>query len=86
MSVAHVFSFIRQRHSYARLQITRELFDTLMFQFSIFPRFREFVLLFGAKHGENEIMPPQMRFRWLAGNACNSEHRTAAGFGKSALL
>ncbi|KAL8900753.1 MAG: hypothetical protein Q9192_000912 [Flavoplaca navasiana] len=48
-----------------RLSITRGLFDDLLRQFEIFPRFREFVLLFGAKHGENEIGPPHMRFRRL---------------------
>lgn len=74
------FSFIRQRNSYSRLSITRELFDGLMLHFDIFPRFREFVLLFGAKHGENEIGPPHMRFRMLVAHDTFLEGR-CAGFG-----
>lgn len=57
--------FIRQRNSLSRLSITRDLFESLMLEIHIFPRFLEFVLLFGAKLGENEIGPPQMRFRRL---------------------
>ena len=53
-----------------------------MAEFSILPRFREFVLLFGAKSGENEIGPPQIRFRRHMANAYNSEHATYTGFGK----
>ena len=58
-------SFIRQRHSYSRLLVTRELFEKMMSVFHVLPRFREFVLLFGAKHGENETGPPPLRFRRL---------------------
>ena len=49
--------------------------------FVIFPRFKEFVLLFGAKHGENDIGPPQLRFRKIP--ACNKrpDNRLSAGFG-----
>lgn len=52
-----------------------------MEKFEILPRFREFVLLFGAKVGESEIGHPQMRFRRL--NACSdgSNHSSYAGFG-----
>ena len=34
-----------------------------MSHFEILPRFREFVLLFGLRHLENEVGPPRMRFR-----------------------
>ena len=52
-----------------------------MEKFEIFPRFREFVLLFGAKVGESEIGHPQMRSRRL--NACSdgNNHLSYAGFG-----
>ena len=36
-----------------------------MSEFHVLPRFKEFVLLFGAKFGENELEPPQLRFRRL---------------------
>ena len=58
-------SFIHQRHSHSRLLVTRELFETLMSELHVLPRFKEFVLLFGAKFGENELEPPQLRFRRL---------------------
>ena len=74
-------SFIRQRHSYSRLLLTRDLFETLMSKFDIFPRFREFIILFGAKHAENEIGPPQMCFRRLAANRARSGRWEWAGFG-----
>ena len=74
-------SFIRQRHSYSRLQVTRGLFEALMSQFVIFPRFKEFVLLFGAKHGENDIGPPQLRFRRMPAYKENPGCQLSAGFG-----
>ena len=73
-------SFIRQRNSYSRLSITRGLFEDLLHRFEIFPRFREFVLLFGAKHGENEIGPPHMRFRRLVPFGSSSQG-CCSGFG-----
>ena len=73
-------SFIRQRHSYSRLLATRELFEKMMATFHVLPRFREFVLLFGAKHGEYEIGPPQLRFRRLVA-ARNDEQTDYLGFG-----
>ena len=74
-------SFIQQRHSYSRLLISRDLFETLMSEFVILPRFREFVLLFGAKHGENEIGPPQLRSRWLVEGGNDAGYQDPAGFG-----
>ncbi|OLE52323.1 MAG: hypothetical protein AUG51_18615 [Acidobacteria bacterium 13_1_20CM_3_53_8] len=32
----------------------------------IFPQFKDFVLCFGAKLGDNEVGPPQLRFRCLS--------------------
>ena len=62
-------SFIRQRHSYSRLQINRRLFETLLSNFGVFPRFKEFALLFGWKHEETEVGHPQLRFRKLTSRA-----------------
>lgn len=78
-------SFIRQRHSLSRLLITKKLFDDLMGAFEIFPRFREFVLLFGRKRRENEIVPPRMRFRRLLANSTAPVPRGYDGFGKYSL-
>lgn len=75
------FSFIQQRHSYSRLLINRDLFETLMSEFVILPRFKEFVLLFGAKHGENEVGPPQLRFRRLVKGGHSDSHQKYFGFG-----
>lgn len=75
-------SFIHQRHSHSRLHLTRELFEELMSAFGIFPRFKEFVLLFGAKRRENEIGPPRMRFRRLLANSAEPVHKRYTGFGE----
>ena len=53
-----------------------------MSEFHIFPRFREFVLLFGAKRRENEIGTPRMRFRPLLTNRTELVNRQYTGFGK----
>ena len=74
-------SFIRQRHSHSRLLVTRELFETLMSEFHVLPRFREFVLLFGAKHGENELEPPLLRFRRLQAGNSELGCQSCPGFG-----
>lgn len=52
-----------------------------MSQFVIFPRFKEFVLLFGAKHSENDIGPPQLRFRRIPACKEKSGCQLSAGFG-----
>ena len=75
-------SFIRQWHSYSRLRLTREMFDDIVSEFEIFPRFREFVMLFGCKIRENDIGPPQMRFRRLVDNAEDPVEAVCTGFGK----
>lgn len=59
-----------------------------MKEFHVFPRFKEFVLLFGAKHGEREIGPPQIRFRRLSADVEGSiqPHWTGFGTGSNLLL
>ena len=62
--------------------MTRELFETLMSEFHVLPRFKEFVLLFGAKFGEKELEPPQLRFRRLQPRATGShDDQYCPGFG-----
>ena len=55
-----------------------------MSEFEIFPRFRDFVLLFGTKLDENEVGPPPMRFRRLSATGSTdsgSVNHRYAGFG-----
>lgn len=55
--------FIRQRHSYSRLSVTQELFETLTSCLGVFPKFRDFILLFRMKQEESEMSLPPLRFR-----------------------
>ena len=75
-------SFIRQRHSYSRLQINRKLFETLFLKFELFSRFKEFALLFGWKHEETEVGHPQLRFPTLISHEAAKRDRINAGFGR----
>lgn len=52
-----------------------------MSEFQIFSRFREFVLLFGAKYGESELGPPRLRSRRLIASDTGSTYQHYAGFG-----
>ena len=65
----------------SRLLVTRKLFEAFMFHFQVLPQFWEYVLLFGAKFGENEMSPPQLRFRRLAAEKTAPRTRYPAGFG-----
>ena len=65
----------------SRLLVTRKLFDGLMSHFHILPQFWEYVLLFGAKFVENEMSPPQLRFRRLVADKTELPPRCSAGFG-----
>lgn len=65
----------------SRLLVTRDLFEVFMSQFQVLPQFWEYVLLFGAKLGENEMSPPQLRFRRLAAGKTELRNRCSAGFG-----
>ena len=58
------------------------MFDDIMSEFDILPRFREFVMLFGSKSRENEISPPQMRFRKLVDKPNDPVEAVCTGFGK----
>ena len=74
-------SLIEPRNSYSGLPMTRELFDTLMASFDVFPRFKEFVIHFGRRHSEREIAPPELRFRRLPRVGLGKETSGYAGFG-----
>ncbi len=65
----------------SRLLVTRELFDAFMLHFQVLPQFWEYVLLFGAKIRENEMSPPQLRFRKLAVDETELRTRCSVGFG-----
>ena len=65
----------------SRLLVTRELFDAFMSQFQVLPQFWEYVLLFGAKFSENEMSPPQLRFRRLPVDETEMRTHYLAGFG-----
>ena len=72
--------FVRQRHPNSRLLMTRELFETLMATFDIFPRFRDFVVFFGFKQTEPGVGPPQMQFRAITTEYHSIESRKNIGF------
>ena len=57
-----------------------------MSEFCIFPRFRELVLLFGSRSGENEVGPPQMRFRKLVDDANDPIDSWCTGFGRYVIV
>lgn len=52
-----------------------------MLKFQVLPQFWEYVLLFGAKFCENEMSPPQLRFRRLAADKTELRTRCSVGFG-----
>jgi hypothetical protein len=71
--------YVRQRHSYSRLQITKELFEQLLRGCHVFPRFNEYLIGFGVKHSNTEVGPPPLRFRALS----TSRNDSSRGFGRS---
>lgn len=44
--------YLRQKHSFSRLQITKEAFELLLKTCRVFPRFNEYVIGFGKKSNE----------------------------------
>lgn len=70
--------YLRQRHSFGRLHITRADFETLVQSCHVFPRFTEYVIGFARKSSEPEVGPPPLKFRPLY-----TDHRNGyRGFGK----
>ena len=57
--------YIRQKHSYARLYITRETFDELIKAYSVFTRIWDFLLPFSFKTQESDLGNAPFRFRQL---------------------
>lgn len=74
-------SFLSQRHTFSRLRITESLFRELLLKFEIFPQFRDFVLLFGARSNDRETSLPQLRFRRLASSNLQSQSQQFQAFG-----
>ncbi|KAJ4316350.1 hypothetical protein N0V94_005488 [Neodidymelliopsis sp. IMI 364377] len=70
--------YLRQRHSYSRLQITKEDFETLLESCHAFPRFGEYVIGFGRRYRESEVGPPPLKFRPIY----TSQGNTYRGFGR----
>ncbi|KAL5378689.1 hypothetical protein DPSP01_008915 [Paraphaeosphaeria sporulosa] len=66
--------YIRQRNSYSRLQITKELFEELLRCCHVFPRFNEYVIGFGTRNSETEVGPPPLTFRPLCEVRSNRYH------------
>ena len=72
--------FVRQRQPNSRLLMSRELFETLMSTFDIFPRFRDFVACFGVRQIDAGVAPPQLRFRFITANGRHSGAMKSIGF------
>ena len=70
----------------SRLLVTRNLFEAFMAHFQVLPQFWEYVLLFGAKFSENEMSPPQLRYRRLAADRTDMRSRCSGGFGSEVHL
>lgn len=56
-------SYIRQRHSYSRLKITKEVFRTLLTEVEAFPKLTEYLINFRWRMRDAEIGPLPIRFR-----------------------
>lgn len=55
------FFFIHQQNSYSPLTITLELFETLLHEKRVPPRFKDYILYMGEREREVEIAPPRLR-------------------------
>ncbi|KAF2872633.1 hypothetical protein BDV95DRAFT_391903 [Massariosphaeria phaeospora] len=64
--------YIRQKHSYSRIQITKEHFEQLLRCCHVFPRFNEYVIGFGSKNSDSEVGPPPLKYRPLCETRGNS--------------
>ncbi|CAI6338061.1 unnamed protein product [Periconia digitata] len=74
--------YIRQRNSFSRLQITKEVFEELLSSCHVFPRLKEYVIGLGSKSSDSEVTPLPLKFRPLYESQDNSYH----GFECSYLL
>ncbi|KAF2184449.1 hypothetical protein K469DRAFT_709209 [Zopfia rhizophila CBS 207.26] len=74
--------YLRQRHSYSRVQVTKELFEQLLKSCRVFPRFNEYMIGFGQKDSESEVGPPPLKFHPL----CESKDNQYRGFECSYIL
>lgn len=74
--------YLRQRHSFSQLQITKEAFERLLIACRVFPRFNEYVIEFGRKKNETEVGPPPLKYRSI----CTTTSNLWRGFGTSIQL
>lgn len=54
---------------------------TLMLELRVFPRFKDFVVLFGARNDENENGLPQLRFRRFHSSNSDISQQLCSGIG-----
>jgi hypothetical protein len=62
-SYADQIQYIRQRDSYSRLQISKDVFRVLAQGSGVFPHLLEFLIDFKWKDREIEVDPPRIKFR-----------------------
>ncbi|KAF1940154.1 hypothetical protein EJ02DRAFT_406954 [Clathrospora elynae] len=74
--------YLRQKHSYSRIQATKELFEQLLDSCNVFPRFNEYIIGFGIKKSDSEVGPPPLKFRPL----CTTRSNAYRGFECSYIL
>jgi len=58
-------SYLRQRNSLSRIQVTKSVFQHLVDECNIFPKFVEHVMDIRYKIRETEVGPPPMRLQFL---------------------
>ena len=56
---------IEQKHSYARLNVTASMFESLCSHAKIFPQFKDMLIYMGERNREIEVAPPRPRWRYL---------------------
>lgn len=71
--------FIDQRFSYAVLSITNSLFRDMLSALNVGLRIHDYVLYFGEREREVEIVPPRLKYRIL------QEHRTMENTGHECM-
>ncbi|KAJ4294472.1 hypothetical protein N0V90_008163 [Kalmusia sp. IMI 367209] len=71
--------YLRQRHSYSRLQITQDVFEQLLKICHAFPRFNEYMIGFGVKTGEVEVGPPPLKYKLALDTGLTKQSDKAAG-------
>lgn len=69
--------YVRQKTSFSRLQVTKNIFEELLGSCHVYPRFKEYVIGLGWKSSDSEVTPLHLKFRPL----CASQDQGYYGFG-----